>query len=369
MFSKENRDWSVDLLRVFSCFMVCIVHAAGRTLPGYYDSVVLGSTDWLFVTLYRGIFASGTVLFVMISGIFFLSPERNVTAKKVWTKNVPKMAAAYIGWSFLYAFYEIRPPSLNEIMSGTFIRQWLEQPDHMWYIPMIISLYIIVPLLRYITASQDEKLFRYIVIIFIAGIAIHTVFDFPELPAMQKWTQNYIYPALWATPYSIVCQYMFWMLFGYIAYTYRPRKQVRLVLYGLGLLSVVLFEIINYVNFTETGAASASNLVQKFNLLMFFKNVSIFYIFICGFEDITFSDRAKKWIAKMSSATLVIYLAHWLIHSILFDHGFLYTGKICLPVTAAAWVYAIISFVVGLVLAELIHLVPWKKAWIKVRGL
>ena len=90
MFSKENRDWSVDLLRVFSCFMVCIVHAAGRTLPGYYDSVVLGSTDWLFVTLYRGIFASGTVLFVMISGIFFLSPERNVTAKKSGLKMCPK---------------------------------------------------------------------------------------------------------------------------------------------------------------------------------------------------------------------------------------------------------------------------------------
>ena len=68
-----GRDYSVDVLRCISCFMVCMQHSAeflflgGKAVP-----ILAGSMEWAGAALYRLIFGSGTTLFVMVSGIFFL---------------------------------------------------------------------------------------------------------------------------------------------------------------------------------------------------------------------------------------------------------------------------------------------------------
>ena len=93
MFGGGRRDWSVDVLRCVSCFMVCGLHSS-IFAQRYGIPTDAGPSPWMEYLVYRMIFGSPTVLFVMVSGIFFLSPERNVTAAKVWKKNVVKMSFA-----------------------------------------------------------------------------------------------------------------------------------------------------------------------------------------------------------------------------------------------------------------------------------
>ena len=160
MFGGGRRDWSVDVLRCVSCFMVCGLHAF--IFSQRYDIATgVGPSPWTDYLVMRMFFGSPTVLFVMVSGIFFLSPERNVTASKVWKKNVIKMAGAYVFWSFVYAVYRIHMMNPQpEITPAFFVREWLVEPYHLWYIPMIIGLYIMCPVFRPITATRDTRLFR-----------------------------------------------------------------------------------------------------------------------------------------------------------------------------------------------------------------
>ena len=133
MFGGGRRDWSVDVLRCISCFMVCALHASWMTMPAIYGLVEPGSFDWVSGAAYRVIFGSPTVLFVMVSGIFFLSPERHVTAGKIWRKNVLKMTFAYIFWCLVYALYRIyfQSPQPIDLTPQILITQSLHQERHL----------------------------------------------------------------------------------------------------------------------------------------------------------------------------------------------------------------------------------------------
>lgn len=72
-------------------------------------------------------------------------------------KNIKKLAIVYLVWSFLYALYFFDGRLLN------LVTWFIQGPYHMWFIPMIICLYIITPLLRQITT--DQKTTKYFLIV------------------------------------------------------------------------------------------------------------------------------------------------------------------------------------------------------------
>ena len=42
-------------------------------------------------------------VFLMISGYLFLDPKREIPTRKIYTRYLPRLIAAYFFWSFLYA--------------------------------------------------------------------------------------------------------------------------------------------------------------------------------------------------------------------------------------------------------------------------
>lgn len=351
MFLKGSRDWSVDVLRCVSCFMVCGLHAFIFT-QRYGIETGTGPSPWTDYLISRMLFGSPTVLFVMVSGIFFLSPERNVTASKVWKKNVIKMTGAYLFWSFVYAVYrylmlDVQP----EITTEYFFRQWLVEPYHMWYIPMILGLYILCPILRPIAASGDTKVFRYIVILFIAALILNTALLWPGFPG-----QMYAEPAISKLPVEMIAQYPFWMLYGWIAYTYRPTRGFRYLIYVLGIAATLAGMWFNIYNWIHAGDISVIATTQKFSILVFLKNTALFYFIVTVFREHQFSERGKKFLGKFSSYTLIIYLIHMLFIYWMYDHNLLYTTGTMSP-WLGAWIYAFIAYIGGGIVAFLFHLV------------
>lgn len=358
MFGGGKRDWSVDVLRCTSCFMVCGLHAFIHTL--YYNIPVdAQSSEWLHYLLYRMIFGSPTVLFVMVSGIFFLSPERNVTAKKVWKKNVVKMTSAYLFWSLVYALYRIwMMDPAPEITPRFFIQQWLIEPYHMWYIPMILGLYILCPILRPITATRDRKLFLYIILIFIGTLILCTIRDWPGLP----YGKTYIDPALNKTPIGLFGQYPMWMLFGWIAYSYRPTRGFRYLIYALGIAATLFGIWCNLFNWIHTGDTTVVATTQKFSILIILKNTALFYFIVTVFRNHQFSERGKKYLRKLSDNTLIIYLIHMLFMYFMFDRNFLF--DLGWSPWIVPWIYAFIAYIGGGIVAEIFHMV-WNPIKVK----
>lgn len=349
MFLGGHRDWSVDVLRCLSCFMVCCIHAADMT-RGHGFTTLIGPSELTHHLIYRMILSSPTDLFVMVSGIFFLSPERHVTPAKIWRKNVVKMTAAYIFWSLIYALYRIHVMDpAPDITAAFFVQQWLKQPTHLWYIPMIVGLYILSPIMRPITATGDTKLFRYIIMLFMGGMILWTIYNWPSLP----YGETYINPAISKTPMGVICQYTFWMLYGWIAYTYRPTKGFRYLIYCSGIAAIILGIILNFYNEARTGDVFMIAVTQKFGILPFIKNTALFYFIVTVFRDHKFSDRTKKFLKRLSDDTLIIYLVHWLILLTMSDNAFLYTKG--MSPWIGVWIYAIIAYIGGFIIAEIFH--------------
>ena len=351
LFGGGRRDWSVDVLRCLSCFLVCAIHASDMSVGYGISDAGAGDNPWLHHEIYRMAVASPTVLFVMVSGIFFLSPERNVTAGKVWKKNVVKMVFAYIFWCLVYAVYRIHMMDPQpEVTWDFFLQQWMIQESHLWYIPMIIGLYILCPILRPITATYDKKLFLYIVILFMGGLILWTVYQWPTLPAEGSTAKAIIDK----TPMALFCQYPFWMLYGWIAYTYRPKKGLRYLIYLIGIMAMVAGMLANIHNWYAVGDFDYGAVTQKFSIFQFLKNTALFYFIVTVFRDHEFSRIGKVLLRKWSDYTLIIYLIHRLFLLVMHHHNFLYSAGISPWI--GVWIYAIIAYVGGGIAALVFHL-------------
>lgn len=332
--------------------MVCALHASIFSQQYGFETVV-GQTEWMEYFVNRMLFGSPTVLFVMVSGIFFLSPERNVTAPKIWKKNVLKMAGAYIFWSLLYALYRIYLINpVPDITAQFFMKEWIVEPYHLWYVPMIIGLYIIAPILRPITATYDTKLFKYIVILFMCALVVSTIYNWPALP----YGEMFVIPIIDKTPMALICQYPFWMLFGWIAYTYRPIKPLRCLLYCIGAIVIIMGIWANVYNWIHAENLDVIATTQKFSILTFFKNTAIFYFILSAFREHAFSETGKKWLRKLSDSTLIIYLAHMMFIYFMYDNNFLY-GSMNLSPWVGVWIYAVIAYICGFIVAQIFHFV------------
>ena len=357
LFVSGGRDYSVDILRCVSCLMVVLVHATRMTMPYYhYDIVEAGTTTWKVMAGYMALFASPTVLFVMVSGIFFLTPQRNVTPKKVWKKNIPKMAACYVFWSLIYGLYRVY--MLNGTLEGMtadlFIEQSIIQPPHMWYIPMIISLYILVPFFRCITKNADKGVYKYGLALLLSAMLVNTVVKTPHLPNEETVDLIMSY-----TPLESILQYSFWMVLGYVLYTYRPKPRTRVILYIAGLAALVVSTICSIVIFEKTGAPNCNWINGKFTIPTFFKNVALFLLITNGLSGRNFSKAAKYIIKKISAATLIIYLVHWLFLRIMFNNQWLW-DSVPSPL-ARIWIYAFVAYAGGTVIAVIFQIVPWNR--------
>lgn len=338
--------------------MVVMIHASKMCVQMYSEQlgIVPGTGVWLGLVGYRAIFVAPTVLFIMISGIFFLTPQRDVTARKVWTKNIPKLACAYVLWSLIYAIYRIfwQMNPTPDFSIKLLIKEWIVEPPHLWYIPMMIGLYILVPLLRCITTSENSRsMYKYGLAIFIGSITLQTFSVF-------KYTYYTYYRTLFQmTPAGDFCVYAFWMVYGYFLYTYRPSKKARILIYIAGLISVFVYIGVNVWELKNYGKVNGDILSHKFVLTTFFKNTAIFVFIINCFSKVNFEGIGKKILTKISNNTLMIYLCHYLILYIFYDNGLLFNQGV--NPLVAVWIIGIVTYIAGLLWADIFHLVKWKK--------
>ena len=142
--------------------------------------------------------------------------------------------------------------------------------------------------------------------IFIGALILWTIYLWPGL----RYKEVFFVPFIDKTPVFAICQYPFWMLFGWIAYTYRPTRGFRYLIYGLGILATLIGMWCNIYNWIHTGDTFVTAVTQKFSILVFMKNTALFYFIVTVFRNHEFSETGRKILGKLSESTLIIYLVH-----------------------------------------------------------
>lgn len=146
---KEN---NLELLRVIACIMVITIHVSALYVIKYIEEPNIKFTVGSF---YDSLARPAVPIFVLLSGRFALSNEKNVDKKYYYKKIFKRIINPTIIWSAIYFLFYYVLIIGNFIISGKLekvlvpIKAWIIGAPyyHLWYLYMSIGLYLLVPYL------------------------------------------------------------------------------------------------------------------------------------------------------------------------------------------------------------------------------
>ena len=152
-----QRQYNLDYLRVFASVAIILLHVTAQNMC----YVELAGTEWNIYNICNSASRWGVPVFVMMSGALFL--PREIPTKTLYTKYIARMAIAYVVWSLFYAIVD---PIGNLIFTEGYqvsfveiIGNFISGAVHLWFLPMIIGLYMCIPLIKQLT--QNDKTIKY----------------------------------------------------------------------------------------------------------------------------------------------------------------------------------------------------------------
>ena len=314
---KENRILWPDLLRVIAIFAVVMLHSFTGNFS-FQDSAwhqaASNSADWQILNIFDCCLRFCVPVFCMISGIFFLRPDREQPLKKLFSKNILRMAIVFVVWAGIYAVFAniLRAGTFNFAVVKAIIKDMAFGHYHLWFLLMILGFYLAVPLLRKITA--DQKTTQYFLLLWViftvlqnAVILLPPVANFIEIQAGKM-------------SLLVAAGYAGYFVLGQYLYQYPPTKTVRHLVYIGGVFSLAVT-----VLFTALGGLNGQKLEGLYGYILpntVLQAAALFLFVRQRLEHKTLSEKSAKIIGFLSSVSFGVYLTHDLFNLILHKLGF-----------------------------------------------
>ncbi len=276
---KKRVVWA-DLLRIVSIFCVVVLHVSGKGWTEYsFDT-----HRWMLCNIFDGLTRFCVPVFVMLSGMTFLDPDKKINLKR----SISRIAAAYVFWSALYAF----AASYREGF-GAFFSRFVKGHYHLWFLYMIAGLYLITPFLRKITA--DRKLCEYYMLLSFLFALL--------LPTLRKMG----YPLEFFDKFGInfVMGYSGYFVAGYYFYKNDSSRKARCVLYALGVTGSLITVFGTYL-ISMNAMTAKDYLYSYYSPNVMLASVALFV----AFKNLKTGKINTKRIERISRLTFGIYLVH-----------------------------------------------------------
>ena len=202
---KNSRAIQIDFLRIFACFMVVFLHVSAQN----WRITDVESVEWQIFNVYDTAVRSCVPLFFMISGKLFLSRQSMVPIPRLFKKNIAKLIWLYFLWAFLYAVDTV---GLRSLLSGTsgeeLIRHTIQAKYHLWYIPALIGVYLLLPILWSLVKYENGKYLTYACVMFVVfGIFKNTILSIPIEATLEVLIKKFSY---------VLGEYSGYFLLGYM---------------------------------------------------------------------------------------------------------------------------------------------------------
>lgn len=341
---KQERLVHMDFLRILACFSVVMLHGAAQF---WYDLPVT-SAEWQIVNSYNAIVRFGVPIFVMISGAIFLSPGKEINIKRLYTHNILRLAIIYFVWSAFYGVFDcLRSEwsvlSVNDILTEVYAGRY-----HLWYLPMIIGLYMLVPVLQKGLKDLDKKDVEYFLLLFmIVKIGKTTILSLKS----TEW-MGFLFGVVGLDG---ILEYPGYFILGHYIVRYGIGKKWHKWIYIGGLTGSVINIGLSSYKALQAGATEAV-VYDSFSLFTFFVVLAIFLFFHERVSKVHFSTRACKAIKEISMATLGIYLMHLAVLEALQDIGI--HSMMVAPIIGVPLI-SLLCFVVCLPCAAILRRLPF----------
>lgn len=304
----KKRQIEFDLLRLVAMIAVIVTHVCGSQI----HDLPVTSSDFIWLNVIRAALTWDVPIFVMISGRFFLSPEKKITLHKLYTKYIKHLIIVFFIWSAVYTGYFIATKYTegNSILKmwKEYVFEFLTGPYHMWYIFMIIALYIVIPILRKI--SEDKQVMEYFIVLFFLAQFLQQYGV--KLPILGEL----ITAVLGKTYFYIALGYTGYFVLGYYLYRYSISARKEIILYiATGIC--ILFSCLG-TTFQSTQSGELNEFISTYqtpNIII--ESCGIYVFFIKKRYRVEFSENVATRIGIFGEWGLGIYLVHALMLELL----------------------------------------------------
>lgn len=270
---------SYDLMRVFACLAVIMVHVAGTGLCPGRDYPIL-TIEWCICMFFASSVRWSVPLFFMISGALFLDEKKQITTRRLYCNNILRLACVLVVWTLFYHWFahgSILPFGLTA--------------GHLWFLPMIIALYMAIPILRMLSNQMRD----YYLLIWAIWIIIDSACTYTDCFPFDQ------------------CEHFFFS--GYIGYFVLGdwcrrnvhNKRIIIPAIILGLLGVAVTFIGSFIC-TRANDETQFFLHSYLAPTTMFTAVAAFYT--CNILASRMSQNLRNIVSYVSALTLGIYLIH-----------------------------------------------------------
>ena len=349
MMEKKERLIYSDILRIVSIFGVLVIHSISL----FWRHIPIKTASWPVFACLDSVFRFAVPVFVMISGMFMLSPEKDRGIKNLYSKNILHILTSFVFWSFLYAMFNSIPTNPDVHFSiREFIFRITKGEYHLWFLFMIAGLYIVTPILRKIV--NDKKLTEYF-------LAIWFVFClFANFAKLIPYFGDTIFEVLRKFKMSAAIQYSGFYILGYYLNKYPLDKKFRIPVYILGFLSIAATALAT-VYFSFSAMNAQSQYLEYLLPTTLFSSCSIFNFVQHACEKRSFSEKKKQVIAALSKYSFGVYLCHIFVINTLKRLDII---KLDLPYILIFFIALISTVIISTIASAILNHIPVLKKYI-----
>ncbi len=318
MSEQKTRVIWLDILRISSILAMVFLHTFTGNFQGADSAWRVAdpaTLDWQILNIFDSLVRFCVPAFCMISGVLFLDPAKDQPIKKLFSKNILRIAVSFAVWSGVYAVAGIvlRGEALGFGALAGAVKNTMFGHYHLWFLLMLIGFYLVVPFLRHIAADKTLS-FYFLVLCFVCHFLENAVMLVTPLANFVEIQSNKL-------SLGFVGGYVGYFMLGNHLYRYPPTKGVRHLLYAAGVVSFLFTAAITGVGGYLTGQADGA-LYEYLLPNTFFEAAAVFLFFRARFENKTYSDKAIKCIGFLSASSFGVYLTHDLFNMLLHRLGF-----------------------------------------------
>ena len=350
---KPQKKHYINHLRILAAIFVVAIHISSpflKTAPAW-------SITWIFLSIFETVIRVAVPIFVMISGALFLDETKKLPLKKLLLHNVLRLVVIFFAWAYVYGVADIF--SNDGFYWGAFIDVFknITSADglkyHLWFLPMLIGLYLLIPLLRCMCKKENKKVVEYFLVVFFIAVAGVNYFSSLNLGIVVNTALDVVK----LLDPSIFVNYIGYFVFGWYLATFDFSKKVKKLIYIIGYSVWVGGIGVNFLYSWLTNTGSLINL-NAFSLFCMTASATLFFTF----KNSKFCNKPCKIIDFISNTTFGIYLTHPFIRNIvfsLFGWGYRMTcysgwGIVLIPV------YVIVVSIFSCAVTLIFNLIPKK---------
>lgn len=302
---KDNVDYnysmSFDLLRIFCSFIIVLLHASAHVW--YY--LPINGKEWLFANGCNAFTRYGVPVFVMISGALFLQSRKIVNVKRLWRKNILRLFIVYIVWSAIYGTFHYF--SSETVFSlKPFVKSVLTGSYHLWFLPMLLGIYALLPILRKCAMVSTKDDVRYFLILFfVFQILLTTVRCLQPIEELNSFLSGFVIEA--------ACGYVGYFVLGHYLYSMKIYSSLEKVLIYVSFPVCYALNVILSTLESRRAGQPVQEVIDSFGVFTFFMAISVFVFFTQFFSSQPPIGKRSDFIRDVSKSTLGVYVIHLLV--------------------------------------------------------